>query len=131
VVDEVPAPGMTETFPHIYGRLPTSAVVKAIPLGDRAATEPPRATEPATPTAQPQRQAGGESFSRTYFREMFFNMAVLCVVIGASGLGIVLGLAMGGDRAPGVGGAVGLAVGAAVAVWLYRRRHARTTSSGA
>ena len=32
VVEEVPAPGMTETFPHVYGAIPPSAVVGVVPL---------------------------------------------------------------------------------------------------
>jgi uncharacterized protein (DUF952 family) len=32
VVEEVPAPGMTETFPHVYGAIPVSAVVATTPL---------------------------------------------------------------------------------------------------
>jgi uncharacterized protein (DUF952 family) len=32
VVEEVPAPGMTETFPHVYGAIPPSAVVGTTPL---------------------------------------------------------------------------------------------------
>ena len=28
VVEEVPAPGMTETFPHVYGAIPPAAVVR-------------------------------------------------------------------------------------------------------
>jgi glutathione S-transferase len=32
VVEEVPAPGMTETFPHVYGPLDPAAVVAARPL---------------------------------------------------------------------------------------------------
>lgn len=32
VVEEVPAPGMTETFPHVYGAIPPAAVVSARPL---------------------------------------------------------------------------------------------------
>ena len=32
VVEEVPAPGMTETFPHVYGAIAPSAVVAARPL---------------------------------------------------------------------------------------------------
>ena len=133
VVEEVPAPGMTETFPHIYGRLPVSAVVKAIPLSSAtpaAATPVATATPPTALPAPPAASApaNGESFSRTYVREMFFNMAVLCVALGASALGLVIGLALGGDRAPGIGGVVGLVVGAVAAVRLYRRRQARTTS---
>ena len=32
VVEEVPAPGMTETFPHVYGAIPATAVVEVRPL---------------------------------------------------------------------------------------------------
>lgn len=32
VVEEPPAPGVEETFPHIYGALPASAVVGVTPL---------------------------------------------------------------------------------------------------
>ena len=32
VVEEVPAPGMTETFPHVYGAIPATAVVDVRPL---------------------------------------------------------------------------------------------------
>ncbi|MFJ9314524.1 DUF952 domain-containing protein [Pimelobacter simplex] len=128
VVDEPPAPGMTETFPHIYGRLPVSAVVKAIPLSPATPTgaTPPAPAAPALQappeTAQPQ-----ESFSRIYFREMFFNLAIATLALAASVLGLALGLAIGGDRAPGIGGLVGLVAGIVAAAVLYRRRHARTT----
>jgi len=32
VVEEPPAPGITETFPHVYGAIPVAAVVGARPL---------------------------------------------------------------------------------------------------
>jgi uncharacterized protein (DUF952 family) len=32
VVEEVPAPGTTETFPHVYGPINPAAVVGALPL---------------------------------------------------------------------------------------------------
>jgi uncharacterized protein (DUF952 family) len=32
VVEEVPAPGMTETFPHVYGAIRPTAVVAARPV---------------------------------------------------------------------------------------------------
>lgn len=128
VVEEPPAPGVEETFPHIYGRLPASAVVKAIPLSPGttgAAPRPaasPAASAPAASQPAPQR---GESFSRVYFREMFFNVFVvsLALVVCLAGLGI--GMAIGGERAPGIIGLVGLVVGAVLAVLVYRRRHPR------
>lgn len=129
VVEEPPAPGVEETFPHIYGRLPASAVVKAIPLSPGTTSAAPRpATTPAAaaPAAPPHgAPRPGESFSRVYFREMFFNVLVvsLALVVCLAGLGT--GLAIGGDRAPGIGGLVGLGVGAVVAVLVYRRRHPR------
>lgn len=119
VVEEAPAPGVTETFPHIYGRLPVTAVVKAIPLAPACTP-----STPSTPPA-PSPQQPAESFSRVYFREMFFNLAIASLALAASALGLVLGLAIGGDQAPGIGGVVGLAAGIAVGVVLYRRRHAR------
>lgn len=129
VVEEPPAPGAVETFPHIYGRLPVSAVVKALPLSPGttptvpvAETPTPPAVTPAASTRQPAPRPG-ESFSRLYLREMFFNVFVvtLALVVCLAGLG--LGTAAGGDRAAGIGGLGGLAVGALVAVLVYRRRH--------
>jgi uncharacterized protein (DUF952 family) len=32
VVEEPPAPGVTETFPHVYGAIPVAAVVDVRPL---------------------------------------------------------------------------------------------------
>ncbi|GAA2154126.1 DUF952 domain-containing protein [Nocardioides koreensis] len=32
VVEEVPAPGISETFPHVYGAIPAAAVVDVRPL---------------------------------------------------------------------------------------------------
>ena len=42
VVEEVPADGMTETFPHIYGPLNTDAVTQAVPLDEQATPRPSR-----------------------------------------------------------------------------------------
>lgn len=128
VVEEPPAPGVEETFPHIYGRLPVTAVVKAIPLSPGTTPPAPRpatAPEPAAPAARTTPERPTESFSRLYFREMFFNIGVvsLALVVCLAGLGV--GLAIGGDTAPGISGLVGLALGAVVAVLVYRRRHPR------
>ncbi len=138
VVEEPPAPGVAETFPHIYGPLAVSAVVKAIPLATRrteAATEAsaydarPVATVPdhATPAGTPARPSPPqESFTRLYFREVFFNVALVCVALAVSLAGIGLGRLVHEDLGPAVGGVLGLVLGGLLAVRLYRRRHARS-----
>lgn len=113
VVEEPPAPGVEETFPHIYGRLPVTAVVKAIPL--------PSGTTPPAPAA-------GESFSSVFLGEMFFNVLVACIALAGSVLGLAVGLALDRDWAPGVLGLVGLAAGVVVATKVYRRRHPRVAA---
>lgn len=130
VVEEPPAPDVEETFPHIYGRLPASAVVKAIPLSPGTTSAAPgAATAPAAPAAAPATQPGAprpvESFSRVYFREMFFNILVVSLALVMSLAGLGVGMAIGGERAPGISGLVGLAVGVVVASQVYRRRHPR------
>ena len=42
VVEEPPAPGVPETFPHIYGRLSPAAVVRATPISKTPNTRPSR-----------------------------------------------------------------------------------------
>lgn len=120
VVEEPAVPGGSETFPHIYGRLPATAVVKAIPLTTGTLEPAPATTtEPVGTTAAaavPASAQPGESFSRIYFREMFFNIAMLCIVLVAGSAGILVG--------DGIGGLVGLGLGGAIAVAIYRRRHA-------
>lgn len=108
VVEEPPAPGVEETFPHIYGRLPVGAVVKAIPLDDQRAAA----------------VAPGESFSRFYLREMFHNVALLCLVVAVGLVGAVAGHAITEDGGLGIGGLTGMAIGVALATLLFRRRHA-------
>ncbi|GAA3522378.1 hypothetical protein GCM10022263_08060 [Nocardioides daeguensis] len=123
VLDEPPAPGATETFPHVYGPLPVSAVVKAIPL-DRPAHEaaaPSVPSAPSVPTVRPP-----ESFSRAYFREMFFNLAVGSIVLVVGTSGMALGATLPGDAGPAVGGILGVALGAVLAVRVYRYRFPRT-----
>ncbi|MCR1781766.1 DUF952 domain-containing protein [Nocardioides carbamazepini] len=125
VVEEAAEPGSDVTFPHIYGPLPVGAVVKAIPLpSSTAATSP--AVPPVVPGPAATRPVGGppaESFSRLYFREMFVNVALLCVVIAVGLLGAVVGHAVSDDGGRGIGGLAGIAVGIAAAVLLFRRRH--------
>lgn len=130
VVEEPPAPGMTETFPHVYGPLPVGAVVKAIPL-DRPAAGPPavaeQPVEPATaaPAPPPRPEAPQESFSRAYFREVFFNVAIVCLVLLVATAGIALGSTLPGDLGPALGGLLGVALGMVLAVRVYRARHPR------
>jgi uncharacterized protein (DUF952 family) len=35
VVEEPPAPGVAETFPHVYGAVPVAAVTSVTPLAGR------------------------------------------------------------------------------------------------
>jgi uncharacterized protein (DUF952 family) len=123
VVEEPPAPGARETFPHIYGRLPVSAVVKAIPLDGRPGPVVPTTPEAQPPVRPPERAATADSFSRVYFREMFFNLALLSMVIAVGGLGALLGLLSDVDGGTGIGGLAGMALGGLAARLLYRRRH--------
>jgi uncharacterized protein (DUF952 family) len=109
VVDEAPEPGSAQTFPHVYGPLPVEAVVRVIPLhGDRERPNGP-----------------SESFSRLYFRELAFNVAMILVVLALGTLGIALGVLVEEETGPGIGGTVGVLAGAVLAVLLYRRRHPR------
>ncbi len=125
VIDEPPFPGASETFPHIYGRLPVSAVVQAIPLENAEPSRTPvssthaSATTAATvvPPAAPQ-----ESFSRLYFREVFFNVALVCLGLVLGTAGLLAGQTMG-NAGPAIGGVVGVVLGAVVGTALYRRRH--------
>ncbi|MFC5728302.1 MULTISPECIES: DUF952 domain-containing protein [Nocardioides] len=107
VVEEPPEPGSTEAFPHIYGPLPLDAVVRAVPL-DAAAAAP---------------AVRSESFSRLFFREVAFNVAMVLVVIALGTAGIALGALVEERIGPGIGGIVGVLVGVASAVRLYRNRH--------
>jgi uncharacterized protein (DUF952 family) len=127
VVEEPPGPGASETFPHIYGPLPVRAVVRAIPL-DRAAAAPPGPPEPSAllpdvPAAPGRPDAPRESFSRVYFREMFVNVALLCVVLAVGLLGALAGHAVSDEGGVGIGGLAGVVVGIGAAVLLFRRRH--------
>jgi len=132
VVEEAAEPGSLVTFPHIYGPLPAGAVVKAIPLPAASSPRSPGdTTEAPEPGRSRQASASGhdesaapppESFSRIYFREMFFNVVLLCVVIAVGLLGALAGRAVSEDGT-GVGGVAGMAVGLVVAAILFRRRH--------
>lgn len=118
VVEEEGDPGTGETFPHVYGRLPVAAVVKAIPLSAPPAAAPPTTVEPAR-TAPP-----AESFSRAYFREMAFNVLMLTIVLVGGLAGAGIGITTDTEWGASAGGLAGIVVGAVIAVVAYRRRHA-------
>lgn len=127
-----------ETFPHLYGPLRTSAVVRAMPLpaaqappaAQAAVAVPDAAAEPGpasgplpSPESQPApRRASPADFSSMYLREMFANTLVVSVVLLAVLVGLGVGAAIGGDVAVLCGALGGLVVGGAVARWLYVRR---------
>lgn len=117
VVDEPPAPGSTELFPHIYGPLPTSAVVTAIPLPPLVEARP----QPTTSSA-PTAADDGPSFAALYFREMFINAGLLLLVMALGFGGMALGAATGSESAPALLGVAGTAAGVLLAVRLHRRR---------
>jgi uncharacterized protein (DUF952 family)/uncharacterized membrane protein YeaQ/YmgE (transglycosylase-associated protein family) len=122
VVEEPAVPGATETFPHIYGPLDPSAVVRAIPL-DAAPDERASST--------PER-GGQESFTQAFFREMFLNAVLVLMVMVLGVVGGVIGSMIGGTSGSGdgqggelAGALLGVVVGIVAAVVLYRRRARR------
>ena len=136
VIEEPAVPGGTETFPHIYGPLPVAAVVKAIPLTEASRPAPPATTQAAaTADRAPQSrtpQKGRETFSQTYFTEMFYNagLVLLAMLLGVAGAGIGSAMSTYGGESHDwvrlVGALIGLAIGAALATFLYRRRARRS-----
>jgi len=104
VVAEPPFPDSTETFPHIYGPVPASAVVQALTLG--ADGQPP---------------AQG-SFSRVFLGEMLRNAMLGLLLIGLVAVGVLLGQAVGPDWAVWAGFLIALAVGIPAVAWAYKRR---------
>ncbi len=111
VVEEEPAPGAGETFPHIYGAIAPDAVVQVIALDDD-----PSAAAGAAP---------GESFSRLFLGEVLHQALLASVVLVVVAVGLLLGLATRSDGGPLGGLLGGLVVGVLVAWLLHRRREAR------
>ena len=99
-----PVPDSTETFPHVYGPLPTAAVVQVLPLGPDG-------------EAVPQ-----ESFSRVFLGEMLRNAMLGLLLIVMVTTGVLIGLAFGSRTAVWIGFLVALAVGLPTVTWAYRRR---------
>lgn len=97
-------PVRDDTYPHVYGALPPSAVVRVVPL---------------------TRAGLAASFTQVFVREV---LAMAVLVVGAmllSALGVAVGRAVGGAWGPFVGGVVGLGVGVVVASAVTRRRGRR------
>ena len=131
VVEEVPAPGLSETFPHVYGPIVPDAVLRTIPLVAAAgvAAAPVSAPEPdPAPTPVAGDSAPEASFSRIYFQEMFHNLALASLVLVVVVLATLAGRAVDDDWGPVTGAALGLAVGIVVARRVGRRRTARRAS---
>lgn len=95
VVEEA-VPGSDQTFPHVYGPLPPSAVVSVRRL-DR-------------------------SFSETFTREVFGNAVLGVVLIAIVLIGVVIGTAIHEPWGPWVGLVAGLLAGVPLVVNLYHRR---------
>ncbi|MBS4752399.1 DUF952 domain-containing protein [Nocardioides sp. zg-ZUI104] len=136
VVEEPAVPGGTETFPHIYGRLQVSAVVRAISLAPATPTPPNPPTPPApappavTSPAARRTTAPEAGFSRLFLEEMFINAGLVLLVVALGSLGIAVGLGVGlaldTEAAPGIGGVIGVVAGTVLAVRLYRQRRRST-----
>ena len=92
-----------ETYPHVYGAIPPSAVVQALPLEQALADS-------------------GRSFSSLFLAEVFRNalLGMLLMVLLAGG--VLLGTAVDGTAGPWLGLLAGVALWAAVLLGLRRRR---------
>lgn len=105
-VVEEPAPGTTETFPHVYGAIETSAVVQVLPLDGSGA------------------RAADASFTRLFLGEVVHRVLLASIVLVVVAVLAVLGEAVVPADGWGVvvGTAVGLLVGIPVAAAVARRR---------
>ncbi len=122
VVEEPPAPGVSETFPHIYGPLALEAVVKAIPVPARGSAPHSAPAQPAAARSAPA-PGPGDTFGRMFLREMYVNMALVILILVATGIGLAVGSVFGDEVAPLTGVVLGALVGCGIARWLYVRRH--------
>lgn len=96
VKDEA-VPGTDQTFPHVYGPLPVSAVLSV-------------------------RRLDG-SFSETFTREVFGNAILGVVLVAVVLIGVVVGTAIHEPWGPWVGLVAGLLAGVPIVRNLYRRAH--------
>lgn len=89
-----------ETYPHIYGPLPTSAVVRATTM---------------------TRSGVAASFTELFLREALKAAVVLLLAMFVSAAGVAIGSQTNSEWGPFIGGVIGLALGIAAAVWFIRR----------
>jgi len=90
-----------DTFPHLYGPLSPSAVVRVQPL---------------------DREGRSTTFGQHLFREMGLRIGLALVAMALAVLGSRLGRAVDDDWGALVGALVGLAVGLVVMLVILRRR---------
>lgn len=101
VVEEAP-PGVSETFPHVYGPIDTGAVVQVVPLG---------------PDGTPR----SDSFSALFLRELMLNAVLGLALVLLVTLGAVAGRSVDGEWGALPGTLVALAAGVPAVVALHRR----------
>jgi uncharacterized protein (DUF952 family) len=105
VLEEPGSPDSEETFPHVYGPLPVSAVAKVIPLEDSRG--------PATGTTATTTRPSEDAFGSIFLKEVFRNAVVLFVLCANVMGGAIIGHAIRDD---GYGAVAGLVVGALIGV---------------
>lgn len=124
VLDEE-VPGSTETFPHVYGPIDTSAVVQVIALetpGPASEPAPPTPAEgTAADTATDAVTASSPSFSRLFLDEMFRNVVQASLVLAVVVASTFAGRAVDDQWGPITGAFLGLVVGILVVRRLFRR----------
>ena len=88
------------------------------------------AQQPPSPSSNPtgNLRLSQEAFAidhKKYFREVFFNVAVLSIVLLVAAAGTALGSTLPIAAGTALGGLLGIALGVVLAVGVYRLRHPR------
>jgi uncharacterized protein (DUF952 family) len=99
--DPVASGGYSDTYPHVYGPIHPSAVVRVQPLDSSGTTG---------------------SFAILFAREMGLRMALVLGAMLLAGVGTAIGSRTSSDWGPFVGGVAGLVVGLALVAVILRRR---------
>ena len=99
--DPVANGGHRDTYPHIYGPINTSAVVRAQPLDSTGSTG---------------------SFTTMFVQEMMLRLALVVGAMVLAGVGAAIGGRTSSDWGEFLGGVLGLVVGLAIVAVLLRRR---------